>query len=86
MMLQTVNRVRKEMFNDPPPFIIRTLVRWMLNSPEYQRDFLRLLTRASDPAKWETPGVMGRAIRQGIMNDLLRRKPVAPVMAGDPVS
>jgi hypothetical protein len=63
------------MYSDPPPFIIRTLIRWLLNSPEYQRDFLRLLTRASDPAKWETPGGMRHAVRRGIINDLFKRKP-----------
>jgi flavin-dependent dehydrogenase len=73
MMLQTVSRVKKEMFSDPPPFIIKTMIRWMLTNPEYQRDFLRLLTRASDPAKWETPGVAMRAIKSGIMNDLFGR-------------
>lgn len=81
MLLQTVNRVKGEMFNDPPPFIIKTLVRWLVNSPEYQRDFARLLTRASEPSNWQTPGVMGRAIMRGIRNDLFGRKPGAPVTA-----
>jgi flavin-dependent dehydrogenase len=75
MMLQTVDRVKQEVFSDPPTFIIKTLIRWSLNSPEYQRDFLRLLTRASDPSNWHTPGVTRRAVVQGIMNDLFRRKP-----------
>lgn len=74
MMLQTVNRVKNEMFRDPPPFIIRTLVRWMMSSTEYQRDFMRLLTRQSDPAHWQTPGVMRRAIWNGLLNDLFRRR------------
>ncbi|MBK8137927.1 MAG: NAD(P)/FAD-dependent oxidoreductase [Chloroflexi bacterium] len=74
MMLQTVKRVKNEMFTDPPAFIIKTLVRWMLSSREYQRDFMRLLTRVSDPAHWQTPGVMRRAIWNGLMNDLFRRK------------
>lgn len=83
MMLQTVNRVKGMMYSDPPPFIIRTLIRWLLNSPEYQRDFFRLLTRASDPTKWETPGVTRRAVMRGIMNDVFRRNKVVqpPVVA-----
>ena len=75
MMLQTVKRVKNEMFTDPPAFIIKTLVRWTLSSREYQRDFMRLLTRASDPTHWQTPGVMRRAIWNGLMNDLFRRRP-----------
>jgi 2-polyprenyl-6-methoxyphenol hydroxylase-like FAD-dependent oxidoreductase len=85
MLLQTVNRVKNEMFSDPPPFIIKTLIRWMMNSPEYQRDFMRLLTRQADPAKWQTPGVMRRAVLRGIANDLFRRKkkPVAQLVAAE---
>jgi hypothetical protein len=79
MMLQTVSRVKNEMFSDPPPFIIKTLVRWLINSPEYQRDFMRLLSRASDPGNWQTPGALRRAVLRGIRNDLFRRKPVAPL-------
>ena len=74
MLLQTVSWVKKEMFNDPPPFIIKTLIRWLFDSPEFHRDFMRLLTRQSDPTKWQTPGVMRRAIMRGIANDLFRRK------------
>ncbi len=83
MMLQTVARVKKEMFSDPPPFIIKTLVRWTLTNPEYQRDFLRLLTRASDPTKWQTPGLMGRVVRNGILGDLLRRRTTAPLVTAE---
>lgn len=74
MMLHTVKRVKNELFTDPPPFIIKTLVRWLMNSPEYQRDFMRLLARASEPDNWQTPGVMRRAIWRGLLNDLFRRK------------
>lgn len=85
MMLQTVNRVKQELFTDPPPFIIKTMIRWLMNDPAYQRDFFRLLTRQSDPARWQTPGVMGRAIRQGIMNDLFGRKSPKPAVAPKPI-
>jgi flavin-dependent dehydrogenase len=78
MMLQTVKRVKSEVFTDPPPFVIKTVGRWMLNSPDYQRAFMRLLTRTVDPAQWLTPGVMLRAVSRGIMNDLFRRKSTAP--------
>lgn len=86
MMLQTVSRVKGMMYSDPPPFIVKTLVRWLLNSPEYQRDFFRLLSRASDPTKWQTPGVMPRAILRGIRNDLFKRKPAPPQVAAEPIS
>lgn len=83
MMLQTVRRVKQEMFSDPPPFIIKTLIRWTLSSPEYQRDFMRLITRSADPNNWQTPGTMRRAVMQGIRNDLFRRKPAAPLIPSE---
>lgn len=86
MMLQTVSRVKGMMYSDPPPFLVKTLVRWLLNSPEYQRDFFRLLSRASDPTNWQTPGVMPRAILRGIRNDLWRRRPAPPQVVTEPTS
>jgi 2-polyprenyl-6-methoxyphenol hydroxylase-like FAD-dependent oxidoreductase len=74
MLLQTVKNVKQTMFADPPPFIIKTVVRWLISSPEFQRDYMRLLNRASDPAKWQTPGVMPRAMLRGILNNLFPRK------------
>jgi 2-polyprenyl-6-methoxyphenol hydroxylase-like FAD-dependent oxidoreductase len=73
MLLQTVSRVKDEMFRDPPPFIIKTLVRWVLNSPECQRDMIRRLTRKTDPKDWQMPGAMRRAVMRGIANDLFHR-------------
>lgn len=74
MMLQTVKQVKGTLYNNPPPFIIKTLVHWLMNSREYHRDYFRLLNRESDPTRWLTPGVMGRAVRRGILNDWFGRK------------
>lgn len=74
MMLQTVNRVKNEIFTNPPPFIIKTLIRWLLNSPEYQHEFMRRLVRIPTRSKRETIGVIGNAVGRGIVNDLLQRK------------
>jgi flavin-dependent dehydrogenase len=87
MMLQTVGRVKKEMFADPPAPVIKTLIRWTVSSPEYQRDFIRLITRSSDPSNWLSPGVTRRAVLQGIKNDVLnlfrRRKAEAPLTVAE---
>jgi 2-polyprenyl-6-methoxyphenol hydroxylase-like FAD-dependent oxidoreductase len=77
MLLRTVQSVKETMYTTVPPFLLRTAVRWLMNSPEYQRDFLRLLSRASDPAKGLTAGVVVRAMLRGIEGDL-RGKPAAP--------
>jgi hypothetical protein len=76
MMMHTVNNVRATMYNDPPPFIIRTVVRWLMKSTEFKRDYMRMLTRQADPGKPQDPGVIGRAMMRGIADDLFRRKPI----------
>jgi 2-polyprenyl-6-methoxyphenol hydroxylase-like FAD-dependent oxidoreductase len=77
MLLRTVQSVKETMYTTVPPFLIRTALRWLMTSPEFQRDFLRLLSRASDPARGVPPGIIVRAMLRGIARDL-RGKPAAP--------
>ena len=49
MLRQTVKRVQQELYTEPPPFVINTLMRWVLTDPGYQQQFLRYLSRAIEP-------------------------------------
>ena len=72
MLKQTVKRVQQEVYTEPPPFILNTLIRWMLNDPTYQQNFLRYLSRAIDPNSFSfgpTPG----PILRGFLRDVFRR-------------
>lgn len=71
MFLQTVGRIKQEMFSSPPKFIIKTLIRWTLTDPQYQKGFLRYLHRAIEPK--DRPNPNPSIILRGIRRDLTRR-------------
>jgi len=69
MLKQTVKRVQQELYTEPPPFVINTLMRWMLTDPGYQQQFLRYLSRAIDPNSFTfgpTPGPMLRGFLRDV--------------------
>lgn len=66
----TVQRVYREVHSSPPPFIVKTMIRWMLTDPDYQTKFLRVLARVDDPdslPKMPSPGMILRGIRRSLM-------------------
>ena len=68
MFLQTVGRIKQEIYSKPPPFIINTIIRWTLTDQEYQTDFLRYLHRVIDPSRRPVPRL--RFLLRGIKSDL----------------
>jgi 2-polyprenyl-6-methoxyphenol hydroxylase-like FAD-dependent oxidoreductase len=75
MFMATMARLQRELYQEPPPVVMKTLMRWMLEDPEYQRRFLSFLCRSMPPDRWLTPGVMGRAVARGVLGDLRRLWP-----------
>jgi 2-polyprenyl-6-methoxyphenol hydroxylase-like FAD-dependent oxidoreductase len=73
MYLATCKRLADELYSEPPAFVIRTLIRWMLTEPEYQERFIRFLGRDIPPESWLTSGVMARAVFRGLRRDVLGR-------------
>jgi 2-polyprenyl-6-methoxyphenol hydroxylase-like FAD-dependent oxidoreductase len=55
MFEATMARVKREIYDSPPPFVAKTLLRWVLTHPEYGRRFEALVTRQLDPAQFLTP-------------------------------
>lgn len=72
MFMATMQRLRRELYDEPPALVMKTLMRWMLSDAEYQRRFISFLCRGLPPATWLTPGVMGRAIARGMLGDVRR--------------
>jgi flavin-dependent dehydrogenase len=70
MYLETVGRLRRELYEEPPTFIIKTLIRWMMTDPAYQTQFLSYLGRTIPPTGWNSPKLMGGAVLRGIWRDL----------------
>jgi 2-polyprenyl-6-methoxyphenol hydroxylase-like FAD-dependent oxidoreductase len=71
MYQSTMKRLARDLYSDPPPMMIRTLVRWTLQDKEYQRRFLLFLTRTIAPSEFRTPGLMLGVIARGASKDLL---------------
>jgi flavin-dependent dehydrogenase len=74
MYLETVGRLRRELYEEPPVFIIKTLIRWMMTDPAYQKQFLSYLGRVIPPTGWSSPKLMAGAAMRGIWRDLTGRR------------
>jgi flavin-dependent dehydrogenase len=78
MFQATLDRLQREMYSEPPTVIIKTILRWLLTNPEYQRRIGLLVTRGIHPDKYAPPTVMLKAILSGIVGDigrLITRRP-----------
>lgn len=73
MFQSTMKRLARDLYADPPPAMIHTLLRWALEDPEYQRRFLLFLTRTLPPDRFRTPSLMAGVIARGMLRDLRRR-------------
>jgi 2-polyprenyl-6-methoxyphenol hydroxylase-like FAD-dependent oxidoreductase len=81
MFVQTVARVKQEIFTTPPVFILRTLIRWMMTDPEFQHMFVRYSSRAMNPSDFNpapNPGIILRGIGRDIQARFFGAKPVQP--------
>lgn len=72
MYQSTMKRLARDLYSDPSPLLIRTLIRWALQDPEYQRRFLLFLSRCIAPSDFRTPSLMAGVIARGASKDLLR--------------
>lgn len=70
MFLATMERLKRELYEEPPPIVIRTVIRWMLTDPEYQERFMRFLGREIPPETWMTPALMRACVARGLKRDL----------------
>lgn len=77
MFMATMERLRRELYEEPPVIVLKTLMRWLLHDAEYQHRFLSFLCRSAPPDRWLTPGLMGRAVARGMLGDLRRLLPGA---------
>jgi hypothetical protein len=75
MFQSTMKRLVRDLYSDPPPLMIWTLLRWALEDPEYQRRFLLFLTRTIPPERFRTPSLMATVTVRGMLRDLRRRFP-----------
>jgi 2-polyprenyl-6-methoxyphenol hydroxylase-like FAD-dependent oxidoreductase len=70
MFEATLDRLKRELYEEPPTVMIRTLIRWMLSDPEYQERFVRFLGRDIPPETWLTPALMRACVARGMVRDV----------------
>lgn len=70
MFAATLERLKRELYEEPPTLVIKTLIRWMLTDPEYQSRFIRFLGRDLPPETWMTPALMRACAARGVVRDV----------------
>jgi len=78
MFLATCGRLKRELYDEPPVPIIKTLIRWSMTDRKYQVRFLEFLARGIPAEGAITPGLMAGAALRGIGRDLKRQLRLAP--------
>lgn len=70
MFQGTMERLKREIYTDLPPWVARTVLRWMMTDAEYLRRASLVLSRQMSPAEASAPGVMLGALGRGLWADL----------------
>ncbi len=70
MYRETLGRLRRELYQEPPTLVVKTALRWLMTDSVYQRRFLQYLGRDIPVEGWLSPGLVGGAILRGIGRDL----------------
>ncbi|MEZ4451393.1 MAG: NAD(P)/FAD-dependent oxidoreductase [Nannocystaceae bacterium] len=70
MFVATTGRLERELYQEPPIPVIKTLLRWTLSDHGYQENFFRVLSREVPPEELTSKRVMARAVARGIGRDL----------------
>jgi 2-polyprenyl-6-methoxyphenol hydroxylase-like FAD-dependent oxidoreductase len=81
MFEATMERLERELYSEPPRWLINTLIRWSLQDPVYQQRFLLVLTRSISPTRWRTPQLLAGVVARGLLRDLRRTFGLRPRLA-----
>ena len=70
--VETLARIRREIFTRRPDWAWKTYIRWLNDDPEYKRRLALIMTRGIDAAGWLPRRVIAGALLRGAGDDLLR--------------
>ena len=68
----TMGRVQREIYDIPPEFVAKNVLRWVLTSKGYQHGFSHMLIREYDPNELMAPPAMLKMLGAGIGTDIKR--------------
>ena len=66
----TMGRVQREIYDIPPEFVAKNVLRWVLTSKQYQHGFSQMLIRQYEPKKLLSPPAMLKMVGTGLGNDI----------------
>jgi flavin-dependent dehydrogenase len=72
MYVETLKRVKRDLYTQYSERTMTTLIRWLADDPEYKRRRGLLLVRGIDPAQWLPGSVVYRAFARGAIDDVRR--------------
>lgn len=68
---QTIANVKQSIYTDVPGFLNKTFIRWLINAPEFQSEFLRYLSREIPAADYRPiPRDLLKIIVNGVTADI----------------
>lgn len=70
MFRATMQRLARELYEEPPEVVLRTVMRWTICDPLYHRRFFAFLGRECAPEGWLSPGLVARTAARGLLADL----------------
>ena len=76
MFMETQGRLKREVHDKPLQFIVKTVLRWVMNDPIYHEKFVGYATRRYPAKGWASPGLMIGAIVRGIGRDIKKLLPI----------
>lgn len=70
----TIGRVKREMYEIPPEFVAKNVLRWAISSDAYREKFSQQLIRqVDDPVGWTAPPNLLKMILSGMLADFKRK-------------
>lgn len=70
MFLMTTGRLARELYQEPPIPVMKTLLRWTLTDPGYQDTYMHVFAREWSAERMASKRMMGAAIARGIKRDI----------------
>lgn len=70
MFMETQGRLKREVYDEPPAFIVKNVLRRVIHDPLYQKQFIGYVTRRFNPKGWASPALMLGSLVRGIGRDI----------------
>ncbi|GAB5492101.1 MAG: hypothetical protein Phog2KO_23160 [Phototrophicaceae bacterium] len=70
MFMETQGRLKREVYDQPPPFVVKQVLRRVMQDPTYQKQFVGYVTRRFEPKDWASPQLMLGSLLRGFVRDI----------------